>query len=244
MLTAEPAPTRSPARFVALGGAVAVLLTVALVGGMDLYRLGESTRHLRRTISEYALGPQRWVFDTAVLLLVAGSVAILGVLVKHGVAKWNSVGAVAFAAWSVGLTLVVIFPKNDWALGPSTSGSIHRFASLVAFVALPIAATLLARPWRRDPVWGAHARRTFRLGLLSALAFSPILYAIGVHAVVGTAWWRVFPLGYVERLLVLTEVVAVLVAGVWAIAVAHRPVEAVGARQPGVQEYKLSNTSR
>ncbi len=252
MLTAELAPTRSPARFVALAGAVAVLLTVALVGGMDLYRLGESSRHLRRTISEYALGPQRWVFDTAVLLLVFGSVAILAVLVRRGMAKWYSVGSVAFAAWSVGLTLVVIFPKNNWAIGPSMSGSIHRFGSLLAFVALPIAATLLARPWRRDPVWGAHARWTFRLGLLSALTFTPILYAIGVNAVVGTPWWRVIPLGYAERLLVLTEVVAVLVAGLWAIAVAHRP--AVPARQPqtpqdrapqqpGAQEYKPSSTS-
>ncbi|MER5262990.1 DUF998 domain-containing protein [Actinosynnema sp. NPDC002837] len=238
MLTAELAPTRSPARFVALAGAVAVVLTVALVGGMDLYRLGDSTRHLRRTISEYALGPQRWVFDTAVLLLVFGSAAILAVLVRRGVAKWNSVGSAAFAAWSVGLTLVVIFPKNNWAIGPSMSGSIHRFGSLLAFVALPIAAMMLARPWRRDPEWGAHARWTFRFGVLSALAFTPILYAIGVNAVVGTSWWRVIPLGYVERLLVLTEVVAVLVAAVWAIAVAHRP-----ARAPLAQEYKPSSTS-
>ncbi|MFD0200954.1 MULTISPECIES: DUF998 domain-containing protein [Saccharothrix] len=236
MLTAEPTPTRTPTRFVALAGAAAVVLTVALVGGLDLYRLGESTRHLRRTISEYALGPYRWVFDTGVLLLVAGSVAILAVLVRHGVAKWNSVGAVAFGAWSVGLTLVVIFPKNNWAIGPSMSGSIHRFGSLLAFIALPIAATLLARPWRRDPVWGAHARWTFRFGLLSALAFTPILYAIGVNAVVGTSWWRVIPLGYVERVLVLTEVVAVLVAGAWAIAVAHRPAT------PD-QVYKPSSTS-
>ncbi|NUT48925.1 MAG: DUF998 domain-containing protein, partial [Saccharothrix sp.] len=211
VLTTEPAPSRSPARVAALTGSVAVLLTVALVGGLDVYRLGESTRHLRRTISEYALGPHRWVFDTAVLLLVFGSVVILTVLVRRGVARWRSGGAVAFGAWSVGLTLVVIFPKNDWSVGPSASGSIHRVGSLLAFVALPVAAMLLARPWRRHPVWGAHARRTFLLGLLSALAFTPILYAIGVNAVVGTSWWRVFPLGYVERLLVLTEVVAVLV---------------------------------
>ncbi|WP_367137589.1 DUF998 domain-containing protein [Saccharothrix sp. HUAS TT1] len=232
-----PAPTRSPARFVALAGAAAVLLTVALVGGLDLYRLGESSYHLRRTISEYALGPYRWAFDTGVLLLVLGSLAILAVLVGRGVARWNSVGAVAFAAWAVGLTLVVIFPKNNWAIGPSVSGSIHRFGSLLAFIALPVAATLLARPWRRDPVWGAHARWTFRLGLLSALAFTPILYAIGVNAVVGTSWWRVIPLGYVERVLVLTEVVAVLVAGVWAIAVARGP----SARAQG---YSSSSTSR
>jgi hypothetical protein len=160
------------------------------------------------------------------------------VLVRHGVAKWNSVAAAAFTAWSVGLTLVVIFPKNNWAIGPSVSGSIHRFGSLLAFVALPIAAVLLARPWRRDPVWGAHARWTFRFGVLSALAFTPILYAIGVNAVVGTSWWRVIPLGYVERLLVLTEVVAVLVAAGWAVAVAHRPTP-----RHGDQEYKPSSTS-
>ena len=242
MLPTDLTAARAPARYLALTGAAAVVLTIALVGGLDLYRLGESSRHLRRTISEYALGPHRWVFDTAVLLLVFGSVAILAVLVRRGVAKWNSVGSVAFAAWSVGLTLVVIFPKNNWAIGPSMSGSIHRFASLLAFVALPIAATLLARPWRHDPVWGAHARWTFRFGLLSALAFTPILYAIGVNAVVGTSWWRVIPLGYVERLLVLTEVVAVLVAGAWAIAVAHRP-DAPAAEAPAAQEYKPSSTS-
>ncbi|MFE2757401.1 DUF998 domain-containing protein [Actinosynnema sp. NPDC059335] len=238
MPTADFAPTRSPARFVAQAGAAAVLLTVALVGGLDLYRLGESTRHLRRTISEYALGPYRWVFDTGVLLLVAGSVAILAVLVRRGVARWHSAGALAFAAWSVGLTLVVIFPKNNWAIGPSVSGSIHRFGSLLAFVALPVAATLLARPWRRDPVWGRHARWTFRFGLLSALAFTPILYAIAVDALVGTAWWRVIPLGYVERLLVLTEVVTVLVAGVWAVAATRT------APAPAQPAYRLSSTSR
>ncbi|MBB5804546.1 putative membrane protein [Saccharothrix ecbatanensis] len=240
MLTAEPAQTRAPARFAAFGGAAAVVLTVVLVGGMDLYRLGDSTRHLRRTISEYALGPQRWVFDTGVLLLVAGSVAILAVLVRHGVAKWHSAGALAFGAWSVGLTLVVIFPKNNWAIGPSMSGSIHRFGSMVAFIALPIAAMLLARPWLRDRVWGAHARWTFGFGVLSALAFTPILYAIAVNAVVGTSWWRVIPLGYVERLLVLTEVVAVLVAAVWAIAVT-RPGQLV--TRTGQLEYRPSSTS-
>ncbi|MFT7838921.1 DUF998 domain-containing protein [Saccharothrix sp. BKS2] len=218
MLTADPAPTRSPARYAALAGVAAVVLTVALIGGLDLLRLTESTYHLRRTISEYALGPYRWVFDTGVLLLVLGSLAILAVLVRRGMARWRSVGALAFAAWSVGLALVVVFPKNDWSIGPSVSGSIHRFGSLLAFTSLPIAMVLLARPWVRDAAWGAYARWTSRFGLLSALTFTPLLYAILVNAVTGRSWWRVFPLGYVERVLVLTEVVAVLVAGVWAVA--------------------------
>ncbi|WP_309116435.1 DUF998 domain-containing protein [Saccharothrix sp.] len=221
MLTDGLAQTRSPARFVAFGGAFAVVLTVLMVGSLDVHRLATTAVGLRRTISEYALGPHRWVFDTAVVLLALGTVAIVAVLVRRGITKWSSGGAIAFLAWSVGLALVVVFPKHNWAEGPSTSGTIHRIASLVAFISLPIAAMLLARPWLKDAVWGGHARWTFRFGLLSALAFTPIVYAILVNALVGTAWWRVLPLGYVERLLVFVEVVAVLVVAVWAIAAAQ-----------------------
>ncbi|MEU6152769.1 DUF998 domain-containing protein [Actinosynnema sp. NPDC047251] len=223
--------TRGPQRALAVAGALAVLLTVVMVGALDAHRLATTTVGLRRTISEYALGPQRWVFDTAVLLLAAGSVAILAVLVRGGLARWRSPGALALLAWSAGLALVVVFPKHDWSVGPSASGTVHRVASLVAFLSLPFAVALLARPWRRDAVWGGHARWAFRFGLLSALAFTPILYAVLVNVVVGTAWWRVLTLGYVERLLVVVEVVAVLVLGRWAIAVA----------QPA---YKPSSTSR
>lgn len=221
MLTVEPVPTRSPARFVAQAGAFAVVLTVLMVGSLDAHRLATTAVGLRRTISEYALGPHRWVFDTAVALLALGSVAILAVLVRRGVTRWSSGGALAFLTWSVGLALVVVFPKHNWAEGPSASGTIHRVASLVAFLSLPVAAMLLARPWVKDAVWGGHARWTFRFGLLSALAFTPILYAVLVNVLVGTPWWRVLPLGYTERLLVVVEVAAVLVVAVWAIAVAQ-----------------------
>lgn len=212
--------TRSPARFVAFTGSAAVLLTVVLVGALDVHRLVTSVG-LRRTISEYALGPQRWVFDTAVLLLALGSVAILAVLVRRDLTRWTAPGAVALLAWAAGLALVVAFPKHDWAVGPSMSGNVHRVGSLVAFISLPVAVVLLARPWRQDEVWGGHARRAFRLGVLSAVAFTPILYAVAVNAVIGTPWWRVVPLGYVERLLVLVEVIAVLVVGWWSIAASH-----------------------
>ncbi|MEJ2877901.1 MULTISPECIES: DUF998 domain-containing protein [unclassified Saccharothrix] len=239
MLTVEPAPTRSPARFVAFGGAFAIVLTVLMVGLLDAHRLATTAIGLRRTISEYALGPYRWVFDTAVALLVLGSVAILAVLVRRGMTKWSSGGAIAFLAWSAGLALVVVFPKHNWAEGPSASGTIHRVASLVAFLSLPVAAMLLARPWRQDAVWGGHARWAFRFGLLSALAFTPILYAVLVHALVGTPWWRVLPLGYTERLLVVVEVVTVLVLAVWAIAAAQ-PSHRLTA-QPS---YRPSRTAR
>ncbi|SDG10938.1 Protein of unknown function [Lentzea fradiae] len=200
-------------RLAATGGSLAVVVTVAMVGLLDL-----TVGSMRRTISEYALGDYRPVFDVAVLLLAFGSLAILTALVRKGIARWRSPGAVALALWSAGLLIVVAFPKTNWAMGTNeVSGGIHRFGSMLAFVSLPIAIILLARPWLRDRVWGRHARWTMASGLLSVVAFMPLLYAIVLAAVSDVRWWRVFPLGYIERILVIAEVAAVLVAGLWAI---------------------------
>ncbi|HEX7303383.1 DUF998 domain-containing protein [Lentzea sp.] len=201
-------------RLAAAGGSLAVVATVAMVGLLDL-----NVGPLRRTISEYALGEHRLVFDVAVLLLAFGSLAILTALVHRGLARWRSPGSVALVLWSVGLLLVVAFPKTNWAMGTNEmSGSIHRFGSMLAFVSLPIAVIALARPWLRHAVWGRHARWTMASGLLSVVAFMPILYAIAVGMTSGVRWWRVFPLGYTERILLVAEVGAVLVVGLWAIA--------------------------
>ncbi|MFD9700588.1 DUF998 domain-containing protein [Lentzea sp. NPDC059081] len=201
-------------RLAAAGGSLAVVATVAMVGLLDL-----TIGPMRRTISEYALGDYRTVFDVAVLLLAFGSLAILLALVHKGLARWRSAGSVALVLWSVGLLLVVAFPKTNWAMGTNElSGSIHRFGSMVAFVSLPIAIILLARPWTRHDVWGRHARWTMASGLVSVVAFMPILYAIAMGMTSGVRWWRVFPLGYIERILLVAEVGAVLVVGLWAIA--------------------------
>ncbi|MFD5825702.1 DUF998 domain-containing protein [Lentzea sp. NPDC060358] len=190
------------------------MVTVAMVGLLDL-----TVGSLRRTISEYALGDYRPVFDVAVLLLAFGSLAILLALVHRGLSRWRAPGAVALVLWSAGLLLVVVFPKTNWAMGTNElSGSIHRFGSMLAFVSLPIAIILLARPWLRHAVWGRHARWTMASGLLSVVAFMPILYAIAMGMVSDVRWWRVFPLGYIERILLIAEVGAVLVTGLWAVA--------------------------
>jgi hypothetical protein len=201
-------------RLAATGGSLAVVVTVAMVGLLDL-----TVGPLRRTISEYALGDYRPVFDAAVLLLALGSLAILTALVHKGLTRWRSGGSVALVLWSAGLLLVVAFPKTNWAMGTNeVSGGIHRFGSMLAFVSLPIAVILLARPWLKHHVWGRHAKFTMVSGVVSVVAFMPILYAIVVGAASGVRWWRVFPLGYIERILLVAEVGAVLVVGLWAIA--------------------------
>ncbi|TMR23915.1 DUF998 domain-containing protein [Nonomuraea turkmeniaca] len=193
-------------------GAAGAGVTVIL--GLELTSLDEMNP-IRRTISEHGLGPDGWIFGLAVGLLAAGSVAIGVSLARKRLA--GVFGMVALMGWSVGLFLTAWFEKHDWSVGPSTSGSIHRVGSIIAFVCLPLAVVIIARPWR-------HRERSkatlvaFGLGICSVLWVVFIGTMILIAAETGMQWWRVMPLGLVERGLAVTEVAALLALGVWAAA--------------------------
>lgn len=194
-------------------GTVLVLAGIALVGLLDLL---PASAPLFRTISHYALTDQRWVFDSALLILAAGSAVILIGLVRKGLTRAASPAAVFLAMWVIGLVMVVLFPKHDWSVGPSLSGDIHRVGSALAFLGLPIAAMLLARPWLTEVASRSFARTVWWLGLVSLLWFPPIVAVIAYYGPLGARWWEFFPLGLWERGLALTEVLAVVALGCWA----------------------------
>jgi hypothetical membrane protein len=182
--------------------------------GLDLTNLDE-TNPFRRTISEHGLGPDGWIFGLGVGLLAAGSLAIGVSLARKRLA--GIFGIVALLGWSVGLFLTAWFEKHDWSVGPSLSGSIHRVGSFVAFLSLPLAAVIIARPWRHRE----RSRATlvaFGLGICSVLWVAGIGAAMLIGAGNGLPWYRVMPLGLVERGLAVTEVAALLALGVWAAA--------------------------
>ncbi len=206
MLTTRPAG----GRLLGLAGVAATLAGAALVGWLHL--LQPSVSPVRRTISEYALGDHAWVFNMAVLLVVAGSIATSMALARVRLLRPASLASVALAVWCAGLAGVVVFPKHNWAVGPSMSGEVHRGLSLAAFVSLPVAAILVGWAGRRS-WWG---RSSVLLGVVSLLAFSPIPIAYLVEPYSGVRWWRAIPLGLVERGLALSEVVAVLGLALWA----------------------------
>lgn len=210
------APTYGRSGHLAGWGLLAVLAGAAIVGLMHVVGPSARVSLVRRTISEYALLDNGWVFNLAVLLLAIGSLAVLGAVVRSGLLRPVSIGSMALLLWSLGLAGVVLFPKHNWAVGPSTTGDLHRVASLVAFLSLPVAALAAGLVGRRDPRWRAYAHASLGLGMLCLLCFSPIAFAFALEPVTGVRWWRAIPLGAVERALAFTEVTTVLALGWWA----------------------------
>ncbi len=197
-------------------GVATVAASLALFAWLHLAAPSAWLDWKTRTISQYALLENGWVFDTATLLLAAGSTAILAALVRARLIGAASGAAAALVLWVVGLVAVVWFEKHNWAVGPSTSGDIHRVASVVAFLSVPAAALLAGVPWLRRPRPRVFAVVVTLAGVVCFLCFTPVLWAVLAEPWTGVRWWRAIPLGAVERLLGLAEVVTVLLLAWWA----------------------------
>jgi hypothetical protein len=223
----DHARTRTGARL----GLVGIGLSVLLVG--TLHVVATEVDPVRRTISEYALGEHRWLFDTGVLGLAVGSGLVLLALVHAGLLPWPSRGAIALGVWAVALVVVVAFEKTDWAVGPSVGGTIHRYASLVAFLSVPFAALALGRRWRGDADWGRFAAASRTLGVVALVVLGAIVVRIALRNVPGVPWSQIFPLGLAERGLAITEVAAVGVFALWSLrAIDRRPTESTSCPSP------------
>jgi hypothetical protein len=194
------AMTRWP-RATAYVGLSGVAAAVLLIGILHVIPPSSQVSPVRRTLSEYALLDDAWVFNLGVLALAFGSLAVIAALAGQKLIKLLSPASALITLWSLCLIAIVAFPKNNWAIGPSLGGMIHRYASVVAFVSLPIAAIVIGRATRSVwPMW---------LGAISLGWFAFILGAVMLQPLTGTRWWVAIPLGAVERGMLLTEVAAV-----------------------------------
>jgi hypothetical protein len=209
------AVTRVCAQVALLGIGIAVVLVLGLTLAVD------QVDPVRRTISEYALVPGlKPIFDVGVLAFAAAAVAVLVALLRAGIVRPWSVGSAGLVLGAAGLVAVVVFEKVNWAVGPSLSGYVHRYASVVAFVALPVAAIAVGRAGRA--AWPRLAGWSRWTGVAALAWFTPILVGFAQRPLTGVSWWRAIPLGLVERGLALTVVVTVGVLAVWGLAAARR----------------------
>jgi hypothetical protein len=203
-------------RAVTAAGLGALAAGVVLILALHVLPPTNEISPLRRTISQYALGPGKWVFDLGVLLVALGSALAFAELIRRRFVRPLSAPVVLGGLWVASLLVVVSFTKTNWTVGPSIGGVIHRYASVVGFLALPLAVLLVAGTVFADAPGWRFAARAFGALSLSGLGvlFVGVLRMLGG----GGPWWLFVPLGLVERMMALAAVaaVAVVLAGLGA----------------------------
>ncbi|MFI7425719.1 DUF998 domain-containing protein [Micromonospora sp. NPDC049836] len=170
----------------ALGG-IALAAVLAVIGHLEV---NDDLNPWSLTVSDYAVSDRGGVIDVAMALLAGATAVLLPSLRRTGVAR---PALALLAAWSAGLVAAAVIPTNEPGLPMDTAAYVHRYASVVAFLALPLAGWLLARRL------GGRAA-----GWLRGLTVTSLLLAAAMI-------WSAYPgdrvlIGLAERLLVLAEV--------------------------------------
>jgi hypothetical protein len=198
---------------------VAVLAT--LIGHIGV---GPGYDPLALTVSDYVLSNRGLAIEVAMVAL--GSAAVLlaaGLLAAKAPARGLPV--VLLSAWFAGLLVSAVVPTDPIGTATMSLGAqVHRYASVAAFVCLPVAAVLLASRFARTRAWSAV---TTRLRMLAA----------GSAAGLAGLWYVAFPgdrvlIGLVERGLIAVEVALLAVLAVRVLRVASAPRMAALGRLP------------
>jgi hypothetical protein len=195
------------------------LLTAVVATVIGHIGLGPGYDPLKLTISDYALSNRGVTIEIAMVALALGAPALLAGLRAVGVAI-RGLPAVLLSIWSVGLLLAAIIPTDPPEVTTlSTAALIHRYTSVAAFVALPIAAAVIAS---RFPGMGRR--------MVSAVRRLCVACALGVALL----WYVAFPggrvmMGLVERSLVGVEIAILMVLsfGILRAARAAKPTTAM-----------------
>ena len=207
---------------VALASAVALVLGIVGMLALHVIPPTDEISPMRRTLSQYALTSNKWLFDLAVLLVALGSALAFCAAVAARRLAFYAGPVVLGVLWIASLLVIVTFTKTDWTVGPSLGGVIHRYASAVGFVALPLAVITMARRVLPDQPASRAAARGF--AGVSLAWFGLIVVGVVRMALGYGPWWLFVPLGLTERVIALTAVAALLTL---ALGMARKPRDEV-----------------
>ena len=201
-----PWPAATTTRLLAGFGAAAAFASVALVGSLEV--MAPATNVLHSMISDLVFGPDPWLFNLAVLLLIAGALAVRAALGRAGLLVGSGRLLAVFAA---AMTAIVVFPTCHCQVQVTASGVVHGAASVVAFTSLPLAVLRLAARhvggWQRISRWATRIAGACLCCLApTGLAVLPIVLAVPVA----------FPFGLLQRATGLFAVALLLLLAGWA----------------------------
>ncbi|SDH38715.1 Protein of unknown function [Sinosporangium album] len=184
--------------------------TAIITGSVAMLTLhaGADLSPLHTLISEYAFIAEGWLLEASLTLLGVGAVLFGWVAFRRGA----DVGAALLVAlWGLCILLVGAFPTDAPGLPLSLSGGIHRYAALVAFIAMPLAGLLIAGRYR-DSRWARRVRH-LSVAASGALVLVVMPYIIRMFGIEISN--EDIPAGLAQRLVVITEVGVLAMLGFW-----------------------------
>ena len=168
--------TGATALQVATGGAVALLVIVAL-----LHIVKPEMEPSWRFVSEYAIGRMGWLM-TLGFLAWAASCAALSLAVRPVMTSAKGrAGAWVLAIVSVALVVAGIFPQDPVTSTPdqaTTAGKMHALASMVGIPGIPLAAMLIAAGLPADRANGGVRLAAHGTWISLALMIGYLAYAV------------------------------------------------------------------
>ncbi|MFB9879356.1 DUF998 domain-containing protein [Planobispora siamensis] len=155
---------------------------------------------LNLTISEYAVLDRGGATEFAMLSLGVASFALVAGL-RTAKAPVGTAAERLMLVWSGALVLIAVVPTTAPGLALDMGAQVHRYVSVLAFVAMPVAGALMVGRFAGDERWRAVARPVEWLSLAGGFGVLAITYV----ALPGD---RVL-IGLVERVLLGAEVALV-----------------------------------
>lgn len=212
----QPAPPT--ARRIAVDGVLGGL-ALSLIGFAVADSINPDWSPAEAMISHYVHAPRGgWLIPIGTLVMAVASGTLTWLVAAY--TRGGRAGLALLGVWTAGLLVAGGFPTDPpgkWENPPTMAGTVHGVAALLAFAALPAAAVVLSRVWRRDPRWRPVAGGLAVTAALSVVAF--LLFLITFFDVQGGPALAVGPwstvAGLAERVMVWADAgwLAVAAAG-------------------------------
>lgn len=199
------------ARRLAVACIVGVALSMLSIGVLHFLPASRVLNPLSSTISEYALLPNGWLFNSGVIILSVSSVLVLTAMMVREMVAWRSWGARMTFVWCIGLVGLIVFHKQGIGIDSTFLGRVHWTWTLIAFFSLPIGTCLMC--WQHRTLPGRWPRWAVRLSMVAGGWFVVLTVQTVLSAVTPIKAYVV--VGFVERALSLTEMIIVVVLGLW-----------------------------
>jgi hypothetical protein len=150
----QPAAAPPIARRIAVDG-VSGALALSLIGFATADLINPDWSPAEAMISHYVHAPHGgWLIPVGTLMMAVASGTLTWLVAAY--TRGGRAGIALLGVWTAGLLVAGGFPTDppgQWDKPPTTAGTLHGVAALLAFATLTAAAVVLSRVWRRDPRW-------------------------------------------------------------------------------------------